>query len=328
MNIKEILNNKKKPKVLIIGDVMLDTFILGKHLGKSPEGPIPLVKKNKEYSTAGAAALVAQCVNKMGGNSFLIGGHGKDANGAELNYKIKKNKIKNYIITSSNSVTTSKTRIFSNLKPLLRLDCEDQFKISEKETSKLKKKIKQKIKLSDVIIVSDYGKGFCSKEILKFIIKITNDFEIPLLIDTRKNAKDFNIYRKSYCIKPNFFEAKSIYKSLKKNDKSLKKCSLLFKKKYRLKNVIITLGQDGSTLLDEKNNFYHFKDKVRKNIDVTGAGDNFISALAVLLSLTKNLKIASNISNKLSGIAVEKFGTYAVTKEIFYSEIKKQPDNI
>ena len=90
MNIKKILNNKKKPKVLIIGEIMLDTFILGRHLGKSTEGPIPLIKKNKEYSTAGAAALVAQCVNKMGGNSFLIGGHGNDVSGKELKYKIKK----------------------------------------------------------------------------------------------------------------------------------------------------------------------------------------------------------------------------------------------
>ena len=327
MNIKKILNNKKKPKVLIIGDVMLDTFILGKKLGKSPEGPVPLIKKIKEYSTAGAAALVAQCVNKMGGNSFLIGGHGNDLSGKELKYKIKRNKVKNYIITNDNSITTCKTRIFADYKPLLRLDTEQEFNISVKEKIKLKKKIKQKIKLNDVIIISDYGKGFCSKDILKFIIKTTNEFKIPLLIDTRKNAKNFNIYKKSYCIKPNFFEAKSIYKNLKKNDKSLKKCSLLFKKKYQLKNVIITLGQHGSTLLDEKNNFYHFKHKIRKNIDVTGAGDNFISALAVLLSLTKDLKIASNISNKLSGIAVEKFGTYAVTKEIFYSEIKKQPDN-
>ena len=219
MNIKEIFNNVKRPKVLIIGDIMLDTFILGKHLGKSPEGPIPLEKKIKEYSTAGAAALVAECVNKIGGNSFLIGGHGNDFNGAKLNYKIKKNKIKNYIIKSNKSVTITKTRIFSDFKPLLRLDCEEKFKISKEQVIKLKKKIKQKIKQSDIIIVSDYGKGFCSKEILEFIIKITNKFRIPLLIDTRKNAKNFNIYKKSYCIKPNFFEAKSIYKSLKKNDK-------------------------------------------------------------------------------------------------------------
>ena len=323
MNIKEIFNNVKRPKVLIIGDIMLDTFILGKHLGKSPEGPIPLEKKIKEYSTAGAAALVAECVNKIGGNSFLIGGHGNDFNGAKLNYKIKKNKIKNYIIKSNKSVTITKTRIFSDFKPLLRLDCEEQFKISKEQVIKLKKKIKQKIKQSDIIIVSDYGKGFCSKEILEFIIKITNKFRIPLLIDTRKNAKNFNIYKKSYCIKPNFFEAKSIYKSLKKNDKSLKKCSLQFKKEYKIRNIIITLGGDGSTLLDENDNFYHFKHKKRKNIDVTGAGDNFISSLADMLCLTKNLKIATNLSNNISGIAVEKFGTYVVTKENFYSVIKK-----
>ena len=140
MNIKEIFNNRKRPKVLIIGDIMLDTFILGKHLGKSPEGPIPLEKKIKEYSTAGAAALVAECVNKIGGNSFLIGGHGNDFNGTKLNYKIKKNKIKNYIIKSNKSVTITKTRIFSDFKPLLRLDCEEQFKISKEKVIKLKKK--------------------------------------------------------------------------------------------------------------------------------------------------------------------------------------------
>ena len=75
---------KKKPKVLIIGDVMLDTFILGKHLGKSPEGPIPMIKKINEYSTGGGAALVAQCVNEIGAKPFLIGGIGQDNNSNKL----------------------------------------------------------------------------------------------------------------------------------------------------------------------------------------------------------------------------------------------------
>ncbi len=323
MNFKKTFKNKKKPNVLVIGDIMLDTFILGKHLGKSPEGPIPLIKKQKEYSTAGAAALVALCVNKIGGRSFLIGGLGNEQSAHELKYQIKKNKVKSYIVTDKKSVTTNKVRIFSDQKALLRLDSESSFSISKKRKIELKKMILAKMKSSNVIIVSDYGKGFCSSEILKFVIINANKLQIPMLLDTRKNAKDFNIYKKSYCIKPNFFEAKSIYKNLKRNDKSLKKCSLLFKKNYKIKNIIITLGGDGSTLLDEKNNFYHFRHKRRKNIDVTGAGDNFISSLAVMLCLTKNLKMATNLSNNISGIAVEKFGTYVVTKKNFYSAIKK-----
>ena len=98
---------------------------------------------------------------------------------------------------------------------------------------------------------------------------------------------------------------------------------MFLKKKYQIKNIIITIGGDGSTLLDEKNNFYHFKHIKKNNIDVTGAGDNFISTLAVSMTLVKKLKIASNIANNISGFAVEKFGTYAVTKKNLYSVIKK-----
>ncbi len=323
MNFKKVFKTIRKPNVLVIGDIMLDTFIIGKHAGKSPEGPIPLIKKKKEYSTAGAAALVALCVNKIGGQSFLIGGLGNEQSAGELKFQLKKNKVKRYIVTDRKSVTTNKVRIFSDQKALLRLDCESSFSISKEKKMKLKKIILTKMKSSNVIIVSDYGKGFCSKEILKFIIINANKLQIPMLLDTRKNAKDFNIYKNSYCIKPNFFEAKSIYKNLKRNDKSLKKCSHLFKKNYKIKNIIITLGGDGSTLLDENNNFYHFRHKKRKNIDVTGAGDNFISSLAVVLCLTKNLKMATNLSNNISGIAVEKFGTYVVTKKNFYSAIKR-----
>ena len=314
---------KKKPKVLIVGDVMLDTFILGKYLGKSPEGPIPMIKKTKEYSTGGGAALVAQCVNKIGASPFLIGGTGNDNNGKKLRLYIKQKNIKSFLINSKESVTTNKIRFFSNHESLLRIDDESIFKINKKQNIELKKKVINKIKSSDIVVVSDYGKGFCKNTILDLIIYYTNKLNIPLIIDTKKNAENFNIYKKSYCIKPNFLEAKSIYKNLKRNDVSLKKCSLLIKKKYQIRNVIITLGEDGSTLLDEKNNFYHFKHPKKKNIDVTGAGDNFISALAVSMVLFKNLNIASNISNNLSGIAVEKFGTYAVTKKNLYSIIKK-----
>ena len=140
MNIEKILNNKIKPKILIIGDIILDTFVLGKYLGKSPEGPIPLIKKNREYSTAGAAALVAKCVNKIGGNSFLIGGFGSDVSGKELNYQIKRDKINHYIVINNRAITTNKTRVFSDYKPLIRLDSEQEFKISKKEKKKIKKK--------------------------------------------------------------------------------------------------------------------------------------------------------------------------------------------
>lgn len=314
---------KKKPKVLIVGDVILDTFILGTYLGKSPEGPIPMIKKDKEYSTGGGAALVAQCVNKIGASPFLIGGIGNDNNGKKLKLYIKQKNIKKFFIDNKNSITTNKVRFFSNFKSLLRLDNETIFKIDKKQNIKLKKKIINKIKSSDIVVVSDYGKGFCTSTILNLIISHTNKLNIPLIVDTKKNARNFNIYKNSYCIKPNFLEAKSIYKSLKRSDVSLKNCSLFIKKKYRIKNIIITLGEDGSTLLDEKNNFYHFRHIKKKNIDVTGAGDNFISSLAVSMALLKDLKIATNISNNLSGLAVEKFGTYAVTLKNLISEIKK-----
>ncbi len=316
-------NLKKNPRILVIGDVMLDTFILGKYLGKSPEGPIPKIKKIKEYSTGGGAALVAQCVKKIGGIPFLIGGIGQDNAANKLKSCIKKINIKNFFLENLNSITTNKIRIFSDYKSILRLDNEKIFKISKNDNIKLKKKIIGKIKTSDVVVISDYGKGFCSNIILNLIISNTNKLNIPLIIDTKKNAKNFNIYKNSYCIKPNFLEAKSIYKRLKKNDLSLKKCSLSIKKKYKIKNVIITLGEDGSTLLDEKNNFYHFRHVKKKNIDVTGAGDNFTAALAVSMVLVNDLKIASNISNNLSGIAVEKFGTYAVTLKNLHSAMKR-----
>ena len=233
---------KKKPKVLIVGDVMLDTFILGKYLGKSPEGPIPMIKKTKEYSTGGGAALVAQCVNKIGASPFLIGGIGNDNNGKKLRSQIKQNNIKNFLINSKESVTTNKVRFFSNHKSLLRLDDETIFRINKKQNIKLKKKIIDKIRSTDIVVVSDYGKGFCKNTILDLIIYYTNKLNIPLIIDTKKNAENFNIYKKSYCIKPNFLEAKSIYKNLKRNDVSLKKCSLLIKKLYQDHTVLLESG--------------------------------------------------------------------------------------
>jgi D-beta-D-heptose 7-phosphate kinase/D-beta-D-heptose 1-phosphate adenosyltransferase len=186
----------------------------------------------------------------------------------------------------------------------------------------IKKNIIKNINKFNCIIVSDYGKGTCSRQVIKFIIKISNRYKIPALIDPKKDCKNFKLYSNCYCLKPNFKEIKSVFPNIQNNEANIKKYLKLIKKKHNIKNVILTRSEKGSILLNESNKFYKFKSNTQKTIDVTGAGDTYIASLGFFLTLKKNILFACKMSNETSGITVGHIGTYSVSKKELNKKLK------
>lgn len=311
--IKTISN---KIKILVVGDLMLDEYLHGNVERISPEAPVPIVRLKKKFYSLGGAANVANNISSLGAKASIISIIGKDNNSKKVDTLLNKKKIDKSFITRSNKFkTTLKTRIISQGQQVLRLDDEEDTFFKKSQKNKLFKILKNKIKNFDCIIISDYGKGVCDFDMIKNIIELSNNFNIPVFADPRKKNKNFGIYKNSYCITPNMNELNSVYKSVGNTSKEILQCSIDIKKKYNIKNVLVTRGEKGISLLNDKNKFYTFESSAKEVYDVSGAGDTIIATLATLNCTKMNFIHAAQISNKAASMTVSYRGTYQISKK-------------
>lgn len=313
---KNINKISKRIKILIIGDLMLDEYLYGNVERISPEAPVPIVRLEKKIYSLGGAGNVSNNISSLGAKASLITIIGNDENLKKIEYLLKKKEIEEFFVLRSNKFKTIvKSRILSQGQQVLRLDNEDDIYFNISQKNNILKNLKKKIKNFDCVIISDYGKGVCDLELMRNIIDLSNKLNIPVYADPRKKNKDFNIYRDCFCITPNMNELNSVYKNVGNNSKEILQCSLDIKKKYNIKNVIVTRGEKGVSLLDDKNRFYTYKSMAKEVYDVSGAGDTVISTLATLNCTRMNLKVAAKISNLAASIAVSHRGTYQISKK-------------
>ena len=301
----------QKIKAMIMGDLILDSYIIGDVNRISPEAPVPILLENQNYDVLGGALNTAQNLKNLGVEVFPSGVIGKDISGNKI-LKIlnDENIVTDYIYKDKSYTTSTKIRLASKNHHLLRLDKEEITSKAvwndycEKSLNKLLKKI-------DFLLISDYGKGLCSKKLLQKIINKCKANNIKVFIDPKGN--DYNKYKNSFCITPNTLEAEMIIgKKLFSNNDFDEACELLCKK-YNIDKCVITRGSDGASYYDGKKSNYINAKKVDV-FDVSGAGDTFISCLAYHLTKTKNKSFSNSIkfANNSAGETVKYFGTKAV----------------
>lgn len=314
----------KKKKILVYGDIILDIFTYGKFIKMSPEAPVPAIKtKYKSIFNLGGAANVCSNINSLGYESSLMSFVGNDENSLKIENLLKNKNIFNLSVREKNFDITVKERIFNNFKPVIRLDNDTEFNLKKIHLKKIKHKIKKNIKKFNLIIVSDYGKGACNPEVIKYLIKEANKIQIPVFVDPNPKMKNLKMYNNIFCLKPNFNEAKLFDKKLKDNFRSIVQTSKKISKKINVKNIIVTRGKKGALLFEANNKHKNFKVKAKKIFDVTGAGDTFISSLAVNFLKTNKIISACKFANTAASISVGYLGTYAVKKgQINFSDFE------
>jgi rfaE bifunctional protein kinase chain/domain len=195
-------NNKN---ILIIGDIMLDSYLVGDVTRISPEAPVPVVNIKDSYNRLGGAGNVALNIKKLGSNPILCSIIGSDDNGKELKNLVEKNKMDNrYIIMSTNRQTTTKTRIIGNNYQLLRYDEEIRTPLDYYDYNNLIRSIEYILdkETIDIIILQDYDKGVIDDNLINKIVDIADN--IPIVVDPK--IKNFNFYHDVFLIKPNFNE--------------------------------------------------------------------------------------------------------------------------
>lgn len=289
-------------KILLIGDFMIDRYIIGKSTRMSPEAPVPVVIPQNEYTVPGGAGNVAMNLCALGAQVTCVGYMGNDKDGIDLMRHLQKENIDcNNLELISSIRTTSKTRFICNDTQIMRLDVE------EKLENLWKPKSIESLEYDeyDIILLSDYNKGVLNNQ---WFNEINHK---RIFVDPKKN--DFSFYSNANIITPNFNELQRASQIKIKDDKSIEKACKIIIKNSNIKYVIAKKGNKGMTIVG-RNNFVKNIDPYKvKNPDVTGAGDTVIAALSTVYAKTNDIEISAQVANAAASIVVSKVGTSIVS---------------
>ena len=324
--VKELFESFNDLKCLIIGDVMVDAYIWGSVNRISPEAPVPVFEVNKRENRLGGAANVALNIQALGATPILCGVIGNDIKGKVFEDVLTQQNLSNKgIIKSDNRLTTCKTRIISSSHHMLRVDEEVIDPISQNDSDQLVQKVKSIIESEniDVVIFEDYDKGLLNESNIQQIVKHLNNKGIISCVDPKK--ENFLNYRGTTLFKPNFKEFNvGLKEDIKKGDiNNLMNHASAFSKKQNIKNIMITLSEDGVILCNE-NSKTHIPAEVRNISDVSGAGDTVISTAALAFCKGINDKDLVIISNLAGGLVCEEVGVVPINKERLKNEFLKR----
>ena len=303
-------------KILVIGDLMLDIFYYGKSFRESPEAPVPVIEDADSQNILGGALNVANNIKNLGGNVCIIGMLGEDKEAQIINDLLEKENISNTsIIKNKNFKTISKKRIFSNNIQIARIDKEDKnykFNFTDKDISLIEKQISS----CDVLILSDYNKGFLSEDLIPIIIDIARSNNVKIIVDPKK--LDLASYKGASIITPNLKEIQDATGITIVNQKHLIDICKKIVNQYDFEHIVATKSEDGISIIS-KTEDHHISGKLVNNPDVSGAGDTVIAVLALGLSVGLDVYSSANIANIAAGLVVAKEGTSVVS----ISELKE-----
>ncbi len=298
------------PKILVIGDIMLDRFIFGNVHRISPEAPVPVVRSVKEkYSLGGCGNVLRNLIN-LGAQASIIGFVGKDQAGEKIKQHLKKKGISTkHIIQSESNRTTEKMRIVAEGQQVVRVDW-DANNLSDQNLNKVLKQVFKKITNVDGVIISDYNKGICTELIIKNIISKAKELQIPVLVDPK--GKKWSKYYGASVITPNLKEAEEAIGRELITDEDVETAGKEICEDLSLDACLITRGANGMSYIGKDVRF-HVSSEAKEIYDVSGAGDTVIASFAAGTLVGFDSKTVTRFANKAAGIVVGHIGTSAIT---------------
>ncbi len=309
--------------VLIIGDVMIDSYLWGKVDRISPEAPVPILQVEKREIRPGGAANVALNIKSLGATPLLCGLVGDDTDGANFLNILKENNLPTEgIVSSKDRVTTIKHRIISNAHHMLRVDQEDDRITNASELNLLKARIDSLLDKAHVIIFEDYDKGVLTEELIAYVTENANAKGIPTVVDPKK--RNFLYYKNCSLFKPNRKELKEGIKTDANlnNSIELEQTVNTLIEKLNCDNVLITLSEKGVYWTNKKEHL-HIPAHHREIADVSGAGDTVISVAALCAAARTSPTILAALSNLSGGLVCEQVGVVPIERSLLQTEAEK-----
>ncbi len=306
---KKIPNICKK-NILVVGDIMLDTYYKGDVQRISPEAPVPVFHKIAEKSMLGGAANVAANLVAAKQMVSLMALVGNDKNGENIRCILEEKGINTDLLVTLERSTTEKIRLLAgHYQQVVRVDVEDTDAISESECKILLSKLEKNINKYDLIVVSDYLKGLLTYELTQGVIQIANEKKIPVIIDVKDSRVEK--YKDACLLKPNLKELHDLTGMPVSCSKEIVFASEYLKEKCNCQFVLTTLGAEGMVLVGGKAPYF-VKAICQEVFDVTGAGDTALAYLAACIVNDCSMEEAVKFANYAAGIQVSKVGTSCV----------------
>ncbi len=312
-------------RVLVIGDLMLDQFVWGDVSRISPEAPVPIVRVRRQEGRPGGAGNVVSNVVALGGRADACGFVGDDLTGRALRAALAEAGGGMAGVVRSRAIgTTAKTRVIAHSQQVVRFDQDpDADGVPARLAHRLRDWVAAHARRYSVIVVSDYGKGVVTPEVLADLAALRRRHGFHYVIDPKR--PNFAHYRGASLVKPNLGEA-SLAAGIEITDRtSLAATGRELLRRWEADAILISRGEEGMTLFKPRARAHHFPTAAQEVYDVTGAGDTVLATCALALAAGGSFEEAARLANHAAGVAVGKVGTATVTARELARALRSHP---
>lgn len=320
--VRAIKQAGKRPNILVIGDLMIDQYVVGEATRLSPEAPVPVVNVQNETTTLGGAANVAQNLISLGTQVTLGGLVGNDISGKELTQILEQEGIDTCgIVTDNNRPTTVKTRVMAGSHQLVRVDREVTDPVAVDLEDVMLNQLAGCIDEADIVLFSDYNKGLFSPTLTQKLIKAINEKGKKIIVDPK--GLNYAKYKDAYIIKPNrkeLTQAANVEKI--KNLDDLQQAAKIIIDQTNVEYLIVTLSEEGMAIVSPIT-YKLLPVKATEVFDVTGAGDTVLAVMAYFIASGLSVEEASELANYAAAIVIRRVGSATTTLNEIIEEMVK-----
>jgi D-glycero-beta-D-manno-heptose-7-phosphate kinase len=309
---QQILEAVRHVRVAVLGDVMLDVYLRGVASRISPEAPVPVVRVEEETRAVGGAANVAANVIALGARCELVGCIGTDRAGAELMTALEQHGIGTTgLVAAPGRPTTVKTRIMARHQQVARFDQETEQELAEPVCRDIVERLERLLPQMDAVVIEDYNKGLLTRSVIRSVLAAAAEAGRPVVVDPK--SRHFFDYRGCTVFKPNMAELSAALRAPVEPDER----AWLEEVRGQIgcEHLLVTLGEDGMTLLTSDGEHIRVPTVARAVYDVSGAGDTVTAVLGVALAAGASIVEAAMLANHAAGIEVGKAGVATVSPE-------------
>lgn len=324
--ISALISAMGRSRVLILGDVMIDEYLLGSVERISPEAPVPVVEVSSARTLLGGAANVAANIRALGDEPILVGVAGQDDAAEKLGGLLESRGIsRSHIVTDPSRPTTIKTRLIAHSQQVVRFDQERRTPLDEPTEKFILERINSQIDTINAVIISDYGKGVITPSLLQTVTELCNSRSIFIAVDPKET--NFHNYRRVSLITPNHHEAGFAYGRKILTETDLHEVGNGLLEKLEVRSLLITRGPEGMSLFSTEAEPTHIPTFARNVYDVTGAGDTVIATFVSAVCAGASLAEAAVFANAGAGYTVGEIGTATITLPQLQRELTRNIKN-
>lgn len=310
--LRQYLQRFPQASLLVIGDLILDHYVMGRVSRISPEAPVPVVHVESETLRLGGAANVFNNILALGGKADLCGVIGADESGRLLLKELGKSRSgRGGVIIDHDRPTTRKSRVIAHNQQIVRYDMEGRQELKGTLQKRLLRYVESRIRELSCIVVSDYAKGVVSAALMTELTRMAALRKIPVIVDPK--VEHFGCYKGVTVITPNHLEATQAAGLHGDDDHTINEAGAVIRQRLGCRSVLITRGEKGMSLYEGEGTSWHLPTQARQVYDVTGAGDTVIGTLALALATGANMREAATLANHAAGIVVGMVGTATVS---------------